>query len=117
MTFLTGELIVGIHILSSISGSKGNPTPKFGHLIECNLFNKMEAILRLFFKKVKIEHIFGSTVRIFMQFVFIVCSSRGLSLYIESKALTIKLRAYSSLSDSNGIRTHNHLVRKRTLNH
>ena len=36
---------------------------------------------------------------------------------MKKKQVSVTLTHFWSLSDSNGIRTHNHLVRKRTLNH
>ena len=42
-------------------------------------------------EKIKIEHISGSTVRSFIQFVFIVCPSRELPKHIETKVLTTRL--------------------------
>ena len=39
MTPQTGQQIITIHILSSISGSKGNQKIQFGQLIEYNMKN------------------------------------------------------------------------------
>ena len=44
-------------------------------------------VLDFLTKKIKIEHIFRSTVRSFIQFVFIVCPSKGLPKDIETKVL------------------------------
>ena len=70
MTSHTGEQVIIIHILTNISRSKGNQAIKFGHLIEYNLRNVFldnlytkcsgKTIPRLFFKKIKFEHISGS---------------------------------------------------------
>ena len=71
---------------------------KFGQLIEYNMRNIFlenshakyggETSLRPFFSKIKIEHIFRSTVWNFVQSVFIVCLSRGLSTYTKIKVPT-----------------------------
>ena len=42
----------------------------------------VEKLKKSFLEKIKIEHIFGSTVCNFVQFVFTVCASRGLRKYI-----------------------------------
>ena len=43
---------------------------------------------KTFLNKIKIEHIFQSTVWSLMQFVFIVCPSRELQKHIATKVLT-----------------------------
>ena len=68
---------------------------EFGQLIEYNVRNIFpeksytkyggEPLPRPFFKKSKIEHI--SSLK-FMEFVFIVSPSKGLSKYIETKLQT-----------------------------
>ena len=68
---------------------------EFGQLIEYNVRNNFpeklytkcggEALPRPFFNKSKIEHI--SSLK-FVQFVFIVSPSKGLSKYIETKLQT-----------------------------
>ena len=79
------------HILLNISKSKGNRTMKFGQSIEYNMKSiflenlmqiMVEKLKKSFLEKIKIEHIFGSTVCNFVQFVFTVCASRGLRKYI-----------------------------------
>ena len=72
--------------MPNISRSKGNQTMKLGQLKEYNMSNifieksysKYDGVTK---KTNKIEHI--------SEFVFIVCPSRGLSKYIETKVLTI----------------------------
>ena len=50
-----------------------------------------------FYKKIKIEHISGSTVWNVIQFVFIVCPSWGLPKYNKTKVLTTCFDLMSSL--------------------
>ena len=64
--------IITIHILPNISKSKGNQIMKLGQLIEYNMTSVFieksekqcdgETSSRPFYKKIKIEHISGSTV-------------------------------------------------------
>ena len=86
MTSEPGKQVIAIQILSNISGSKGNQTIKFGKLIEYNKniyleksFTECagETIFRPFSKKIKIEHISGSVVSSFIQFVLSVCQFDG----------------------------------------
>ena len=65
MTSQPGQQTIAIHILTNISGSKGNQAMKFGQLIEYNLTNIFlersytkcggEIIPRPFFKKSKLS--------------------------------------------------------------
>ena len=76
------QIIAIVHILPNISRSKGNQTMKFDQLMEYamrNIFLEKsyakcvgETIPRPFSKKIKIEHIAGSIVQSFIQFIFIV---------------------------------------------
>ena len=69
-----------IHILPNISSSKGNQTMKIDQLIECNMRNIfleksyskccVETSPKPFSKNLKIDHISGSMVSSFIQFVF-----------------------------------------------
>ena len=87
--------MVTIHVLANIWRSKENRTMKFGHLIEYNTRNTFleksytycrgKTTSRTFSKKSKSKYISGSTVRNCIQFVLIVCRSRGLPNYIETK--------------------------------
>ena len=68
--------------LTNISGSKGNQTMKFEQLIEHNLKNITHKIRRrncsqTFLKKLKFDHISGSIVESFIQFVFKLCQVEG----------------------------------------
>ena len=68
--------------LTNISGSKGNQTMKFEQLIEYNLKNIIHKIRRrncsqTFLQKLKFDHISGSIVETFIQFVFIICQVEG----------------------------------------
>ena len=71
MTSQPGLQAIAIHILPSISRSKGNQAMKFGQLIEYNitflLKNHTQDVQEKLFpdpylKKIKIEHISGSIV-------------------------------------------------------
>ena len=76
-----------MRILPDISRSKSNQTMSLGQLMEYNVSNIFLKILstkygaetrpRSFLKKIRIDHISGSTVLGFIQFVFIACPSRG----------------------------------------
>ena len=85
-----GKIIL-IHILSNISKNNDNQKMKFGQLIEYimrnifleNSYTKCDT--EIIFLKIKIEHISGSTVESFIQFVFNGCQSRGISKFIETK--------------------------------
>ena len=65
MTSEPGKQTVAMHILSNTSGSKGNRTINFGHLIECKMRNTFleksctncgeETIPRFFSKKLKLN--------------------------------------------------------------
>ena len=89
-----------MHILPNISRSKSNQTTKFGHLVEYNMKNIFlkrsypesggEASPRPFSKKIKIKHIFESTVWKFIVIFFNVCPSCGLPKYVETKVLIIR---------------------------
>ena len=93
----TGKKSILIHILPNISWSKRNQTTKFCQLIEYNpgnIFLKKsytqcggQVSPRPFIKKIKIEHICGSTVKNDIQFVFIVCSSGSLPKDIKTEVL------------------------------
>ena len=80
-----GKQAFVLYLLPNISRRKGNQTMKFGQLIEYNMRNIfleksntkccLETSPRSFSKKIKIEHISGSTS--FTQFIFIVCQVEG----------------------------------------
>ena len=72
MTSKPGKQTIAIHILLNISRSKGNHTMKLSQLVEYNLGNNFleksqyikcdaETIPKSFSKKIKIDHISGST--------------------------------------------------------
>ena len=107
------------NILSNISRSKVNQTVKFGKLIEYNMRNNFleksytkfvgETIPRPL--KIKMEHISGSIIWSFKQFVYIVCQVEGyrniLKLRYRAPAFTSykaffknKKRSITSLSAS-----------------
>ena len=66
--------------LTNISGSKGNQTMKFEQL-------------NLNFQKLKFDHISGSIVESFIQFVFIVCQVEG---YLSILKLSSRSLYFSS---------------------
>ena len=87
---------IGIHILPNISRSKGNQTMKFGQLILFDMKDFSWKIIhkmwwtdysQTFFWKIKIAHI-SELSQSFIQFVLIVCPSKGLSRYIVTKLQT-----------------------------
>ena len=82
-----------MHILPNISRSKSNHTMKFAQL-KSNTKYVGETSPRHFSKKIKFEHIFGSTVESFTQFVFIVCPNRELSKYIERRCRPLAFISY-----------------------
>ena len=51
MTPQPGLQTIAIHILPNISQSKGNPTMKFGQLIEEEIYNKRNIFLQKLCKK------------------------------------------------------------------
>ena len=67
-----GQQITTTLTLSNFSRSKGNQTIRFGQLIEYNMRNNFleksytkysgEASPRDFYKKIKIQHIYGSSI-------------------------------------------------------
>ena len=68
---------------------------KFDQLIEYNIFfvknhvqNVVEKLVSDHISKVEIKNISGSTIWSSIQFVFIVCPSRGLQKHIETTVLT-----------------------------
>ena len=83
------------HVLLNVSRGKGNQTMKFGELIEYNMRNIFieksytkyggEASPRPFYKKSK--SLSRSTVWNVIKFVFILCPSQGLPMYIKTKVL------------------------------
>ena len=93
-------------ILPNISKSKGNQTVKFGELKQYNMRNIFleksyskygeETILRLVFKKVKIEHISGSIFESFIQFVFIVCQVEGFRNILKLSCRAIAFTSYKA---------------------
>ena len=110
---ITTWLTNNCNTLPSISRTRGYQTIQFIQLIEYNLRNIFlkksytkcgwEAIL---FKIIEIEHISGSAVWNFIQFVFIVYPSRGLLKYIETKVLTTCFYlTWSSFKNKNRSRT------------
>ena len=93
MTSQPGQQTIAIHILTNISGSKGNQAMKFGQLIEYNLTNIFlersytkcggEIIPRPFFKKSKLS--LRMNIIKFYIFCFYCLPSWGLSKVIETK--------------------------------
>ena len=67
----TGKPIIAIHILPNISRSKDNQTMNFGMLIEYNMRNIFHD--KSLVADPEIEHISGSVVLGFIQFLFIIC--------------------------------------------
>ena len=72
MTPKTGQQVIAIHISLDISKSNGNQAMKLDHLLEYNMKNIFieklytecgrEFIPRPHFLKIKIAHVYGSTV-------------------------------------------------------
>ena len=100
-------------ILPDTSKSKGNQTKKFGQLIEYIIKNIFlaksctkyggETSPRPF---LKIEHISRSIAWIFIQFVFILCLSRGQQKHIETKVLPLVFSSYKAfLKNTKRLRT------------
>ena len=84
MTSQTGQQIMAVHILPNISRSKGNQKMKFCQLMEYKtriIFlkyrtpNVVKKLVSDPIKKIKIEHISGSTVWNVVNLVFIGCPS------------------------------------------
>ena len=97
MTSQTGQQIITRHILPNISRSKDNQTMKFAQLMEYTMKNIFlqklytkcgrEASLRSFLEKSKLSISLDQQSK-FLQFAFIVCTSRGLAKYTKTKLLT-----------------------------
>ena len=99
MTSQTGQqIITNTRITQYLKNSRRNLTITFHQLIEYNISNIFleksysksgeEASFRPLYKKIKIEHILGSTTWNIVKIVFGVCQSRDLPKYIKNKALT-----------------------------
>ena len=87
MTSQYGKQTIAMHIFPNISKGKDNQTMKSGHSTEYNIRNIFfeksytknggETIPRPFSKKLKIEHIPGSTAKSSTKFVFTACQVEG----------------------------------------
>ena len=95
---ITDWTINTIHILPSISRSKGNQTIKFGQLVEYNMINIFleksytkfggEVGPRAFCKKSKLSISLDQQSKILYSLFSLLCPSRGLPKYIKTKVLT-----------------------------
>ena len=96
MTSPTGKQIITVHILLNISGKNVIEAMKFGQLIEYNRRNIFledhkqseveKLVLDAFLTKTKLSIFPYQCSELFL---FIVCPSRVLSKYFETKVLTI----------------------------
>ena len=100
MTFMTGQQVITIHMLSKITKSKDNQAMKFGQLIKGKMIYIYIYILKTHTKNVveklvtdsfiniqNWEHLWISCLK-YYKFFFIVCPSFGLPKYIKTKMLT-----------------------------
>ena len=115
-----GLQTIPIHVLTNISRSKGNYAMKFGQWTEYNFGKKflknhtqnvVEKLFQTLFWKIKIEHISGSILWSFINFVFIVSqvedyrnllklSCRPLAFTSSKAFLKSKRRSGTSISTS-----------------
>ena len=103
MTSQPGTQTIPIHILTNISRSKTNQAMKFGQLTEYNFLKNHTKMLRrnysqTFFKIIKVEHIYRSTVWSFIQFIFIVCQYEGYQNILKLNCSPLTFTSYKAFS-------------------
>ena len=81
-----------MQILLNISRGKGNQTMKFDQLIEYKMSN---TFLEKSYK-IKIEHISGSKVQSFSQFVFIVCQVERYQNILKRSCRSLAFSSYKA---------------------